>query len=165
MENYIVINGKKVELTEEQLKALGIEVERKSIFRPKDYEYYYVITTDGKVDVNLCRKESDFYEALLSVGNCCTDKEVMQQRAYAETLNRLLWRYSMENGGDKIDWSDDDQDKWFLYYDVEGERWITEPCYSLRFAGYPLFVRNEVALCAIDEIIKPFIVEHPDFKP
>ena len=28
-ENYIVINGKKVELTEEQLKQLGVKVEKK----------------------------------------------------------------------------------------------------------------------------------------
>lgn len=32
MENYIVINGRKAELTEEQLKALGIETEKKSPF-------------------------------------------------------------------------------------------------------------------------------------
>ena len=29
MENYIVINGKKAELTDEQLKQLGIESEKK----------------------------------------------------------------------------------------------------------------------------------------
>ena len=29
MDNYIVINGKKAELTEEQLKALGIEIKKK----------------------------------------------------------------------------------------------------------------------------------------
>ncbi len=29
MENYIVINGKKFELTEEQLQALGIEIKKK----------------------------------------------------------------------------------------------------------------------------------------
>ena len=32
MENYIVINGRKAELTAEQLKALGIETEKKSPF-------------------------------------------------------------------------------------------------------------------------------------
>lgn len=32
MENYIVINGKKAELTEEQLKQLGIEIEKKQSF-------------------------------------------------------------------------------------------------------------------------------------
>lgn len=29
MDNYIVVNGKKAELTDEQLKALGIEVKKK----------------------------------------------------------------------------------------------------------------------------------------
>lgn len=33
MENYIVINGKKAELTKEQLEALGIEIEKKDPFK------------------------------------------------------------------------------------------------------------------------------------
>ena len=32
MENYIVINGKRTELTEEQLKELGLIMEKKSPF-------------------------------------------------------------------------------------------------------------------------------------
>lgn len=42
-ENYIVINGKKIELTEEQLKALGIK-QRKNPFEivERGEDYFYV---------------------------------------------------------------------------------------------------------------------------
>lgn len=49
-ENYIVINGKKAELTEEQLKQLGIEPEkkRKNPFeRVTGEKYYYIDTFEG----------------------------------------------------------------------------------------------------------------------
>ena len=47
-ENYAVINGKRVELTDEQLKALGIE--RKNPFERVNYnEAYYFVKKDGSV--------------------------------------------------------------------------------------------------------------------
>ena len=39
-ENYIVINGKKAELTNEQLKMLGIEVRKNPFDRATGEEYY-----------------------------------------------------------------------------------------------------------------------------
>lgn len=44
--------------------------------------------------------------------NYCTDKELLQQRAWHETLDRLLWRFSCENGGLNIDWSNLTQAKY-----------------------------------------------------
>ena len=46
-ENYIVINGKKVELTEEQAKRFGVEVgERGKRWRGREHEdYYYFVDT------------------------------------------------------------------------------------------------------------------------
>ena len=58
-ENYIVINGKRAELTEEQMKALGIETEekRKNPFERvgNDNKYYYTIVSNDllrRVDIN-----------------------------------------------------------------------------------------------------------------
>ena len=50
MENYICINGKKTELTEAQLKDLGIELPKASPFeRVSRNNYYYAINTAGVV--------------------------------------------------------------------------------------------------------------------
>ena len=42
-ENYIVINGKRAELTKEQMEQLGIEVKENKRWRANDrYEYWIV---------------------------------------------------------------------------------------------------------------------------
>ena len=55
-ENYIVINGKRAELTEEQMKVLGIEVKKNPFDRvSSDDRYYYTIVSSDvlrRVDIN-----------------------------------------------------------------------------------------------------------------
>lgn len=48
-ENYIVINGKRAELTKEQMKQLGIEVEGKKRWRADKNEKYYFVGSGSTV--------------------------------------------------------------------------------------------------------------------
>lgn len=48
-ENYIVINGKKMDLTEEQLKQLGIEVRKNPFERSAKGGRYFYINVHGAV--------------------------------------------------------------------------------------------------------------------
>lgn len=164
MDNYIVINGKKAELTEEQLKALGIEIKKKTIFDREKGQPYYYITPDGKISRyldNLSGKDdcdSRYYNA----ANYCTSLEVMEQRAFHETLDRLLWRFSMENDGDKIDWNSDKL-KYYICYDCSQKRLSVDWHVAWKSCNI-YFPTREVAERAIEEIIKPFMKEHPEFK-
>lgn len=162
MENYIVINGKKAELTEEQLKALGIEVSKANAFdRREKGEWYYYINFQGEV-VRTHETNSSYNENMYNAANYCADKTLMEQRTLHETLDRLLWRFSMMNGGDKIDWNDFGSLKYAIFYDyrmkefaVSGSYWVN----SFR----PYFWTEKIAKQAIEEIIKPFIAAHPEF--
>ena len=165
MENYIVINGRKAELTEEQLKALGLEREIKSPFsRVNDCEYYYVVGFDGKVGrTREMRMNMD--NRCFEVANYCTDREIMEQRALQETLNRLLWRYSMEHkGNDETDWNNTQKKQYFIYYDKANSTWFVDYTYATLIIGSVGFCSSEIAESAIKEIIEPFMAEHPDFK-
>ena len=164
MTNYICINGKKAELTEEQMKALGIEIPKaKSPFdRVELSKGYNCITGTGKVirtydmdDVNdrECHK----------VGNYCTDASLLQQRALHETLSRLLWRYSMEHDGDKINWKFVSQSKWYVFYNTSSKKWSVGVGHNSFFLD-TYFYTEKIAENAIEEIIKPFIAAHIDFK-
>lgn len=160
-ENYIVINGKKAELTPEQLKALGLETEINPFEREK-YKGYYYISWDGilRGDIDVDNNSDKLRH---NIANYCTDKEMMEQRALHETLNRLLWRYAMEHGGREIDWSNTD-DKYRICYDFDDNRCrIYANSYTCTF-GTPYFRTMETAENAIKEIIEPFMAEHPDFK-
>ena len=164
MENYIVINGKKAELTKEQLKALGIVTEKENPFVRCNYgDCYYSIGLNGDLE---CIEEThdDVDLNLYNVANYCADVNIMQQRAWHETLNRLLWRYSMEHNGDEIDWSTTVTQRKYniLRNDIEHKfevSWI----YNTRHIGTVYFICQSVAESAIKEIIEPFMKAHPDF--
>ena len=161
MTNYICINGRKAELTEEQMKALGIELHKKYIFSYVEGEDYYFITSYGKVlKTNSSVNRHDRHD----VANYCTDKAIMEQRALSEFLNRLLWRYSMEHDGDKIDWSVASKNKYYIYYSYQDHEFCINYANTYRDIGMIYFDNYEDAENAIKEIIKPFMKAHPDFK-
>jgi hypothetical protein len=163
MDNYICIHGNKVELTEEQIKQLGFEVKKENPFeRVECGKNYYRILSSGYVD--WAREYSDIADNnLYNAANYCTDKSLMEQRALHEILNRLLWRYSMEHDGDKIDWRKGEF-KWAIC------RYCTDNSFQVYtfqqndYIGTPYFYSNEIAINAIKEIVEPFMKEHPEFK-
>ena len=160
MDAYIEIDGKRAKLTEEQLKALGLEPEKKNPFERADI--YHVIGESGFVDKfhdNHDDTDDDFFK----IANYCTDKELMEQRALHETLNRLLWRYSMEHGGDEINWDDNTTKKWHILFDSITQQWDINVSYRQK-TMMPYFATSKTANDAIEEIIKPFMAEHPEFK-
>lgn len=161
MENYIVINGKKAELTPEQLEKLGIVV-KENPFERKEGKYYYCTThtRDGVIESIDTMDDIDLER--YNVANYCSNKQMMEQRALYETLSRLLWRYSMQHDGDKIDWNDHNQSKWFIYFNHETKKFDIN--YFIRNNyGVVYFHKYETANSAITEIIEPFMKEHPDF--
>ena len=161
MDNYICINGKKAELTEEQLKKLGIELHNVNPFtRAKKGAKYFRIMQDGAVDWYY-ENIDEFDRGCFNAANYCTDKSLMEQRALYEILNRQLWRYSMEHDGDKIDW-DRDGEKYYIFYNTGSKDWfIGSICHSWDFAVF--FYSLEIAKNAIKEVVIPFVKENPEF--
>lgn len=165
MENYICINGKKAELTEEQMKALGIEIPKNSPFErvcnhANDFYSYYFITSMGTVNEAIDRGfgSGNGNDAMRYIaGNYCTDESLMEQRALHETLSRLLWRYSMEHDGDNIALNH----CWGIAH--------SGCCYEAKeiwghIVGESVFYTRQIANNAIKEIVVPFMEAHPEFK-
>lgn len=157
MKNTITIGGVTIEPTKEQVEKLKVElgVKKKSPFeRVKRNAYFHSIALSGRVttykDLN-----DRLSEKWLNSANYCTDKDLMTKRAKEEVLNRLLWRFSMENDGDKIDWNDGEQVKYCIQYDYRCKAYsIRELLFSQILTVY--FHTEEIAQRAIDEIIIPF---------
>ena len=156
-----MLNGKRVDLTDEQLEKLGIKVEKDN-FKRKISGYYYCITEKGNVervqDINLPINKKCY-----NVANYCLDEKVMQQRALHETLDRMLWRFSMKNDGDKINWNIYGNAKYHLYFDYNNKEISINENRYFKTIGCPYFNTEEIAQRAIDEIVKPFMKEHPEF--
>ena len=164
-ENYIVINGKRIDLTEEQLKTLGVEVSTEGPFARVESEFYYFVNSMGEV-ADSKGSHTDWNDGRFAVANYCTNNALMEQRALHETLNRLLWRYSMQHDGEKIDWDNNCDDKYVVEV-VHGNGGL---CFCA--GGYckahgicdVAFYAEETAEAAIEEVVKPFMEQHPEFK-
>ena len=169
MDNYICIDGVKVLLNDSQISELRAILEKRETKKYSPFERqglgdkYYYITNTGEVDTDSevnCNVDSVRYDNV----NYCTDEELLRQRALEEILARRLWRYSMEHDGDKIYWSDNQQNKFAIYCSgSNGLFYITTNAIS-QTINTTYFVDRETALNAIKEVAEPFMKEHHGFK-
>lgn len=163
MGNYLMLNGKRIDLTQEQIETLVGKKEKDPFKRVGEREEYYYIEYNGKVDKAFENNISTDDECH-SIANYCTDKELMEQRALHETLSRLLWSYSIQHGGRDLEWNNDDLDKWSLYFNNNtGVYGVTSSQYC-RLEGTAYFRTKTTAEAAIEEIVKPFMEKHPEFR-
>lgn len=159
-----------IELTQEQLKQLGIEIpiaknEDKVIKSPfervKGNSYYY-IDECGQIGEEIEEYE-EYDNELYDVGNYYVNKELIKQRAYHRILDDLLFRFSMMNGGVEINWDGEYQNKYCIHYNNKENEFMIDSNQYMKRQGSEYFLSREIAQRAIDEIITPFIKEHPDF--
>ena len=167
-ENYIVINGKKAELTEEQLKALGIEVEekRKNPFeRVMVGEDYYIIDIVDNVS-NSEEREDRFDNVRFDHVNYFNDKAFAKQVALHQLLYRKLLKFAWEHDlirlTEDIDICDSKTVPWVVQYYLEPKCFTSSPT-IIPSPIDVLFKTEDAADAAIEEVVKPFVKEHPDF--
>lgn len=163
-ENYIVINGKKAELVEEQLKALGIEVETKRK-NPFDevirFEDYYFVEKNNEVHAYM-KTDSSVDNQMYTSVNYFNDKAFAEQIALHQLLYRKLLKFAYDNGvEDTAEW-DGVNPHWHIIYNKVNDVFITmKKLASKDFTVY--FSSEEGAERAIKEVVKPFMKEHPEF--
>lgn len=165
MTNFIQINGKKIELTDEQVQQIteaGIIKRDNPFEKGKNGAKYYYISSES----TLCTgydypsiKDDNRFE----VANYCDDDKLIKQRALHETLSRLLWRFSMTHGGDEIDWSDADSCKYYIFYNYKNKSFGALGDCFCRCASECYFSDFPTAEQAIKEIVMPFLEQHPEF--
>ena len=162
-ENYIMLHGKKIPLTDEQIKMIQSDFPEKSPFGRAEYnELYWYVGADSNV-YRADEVESPVDYNRFKLANYCTDKDIMKQHALHMNLNNLMWRYSMTHGGDSINWDDCSEIKVNIYYNAETDEFRCAEYSVTKYFGVVPFVNEETARAAIEEIVKPFIAEHPDF--
>lgn len=158
-DNYAVINGKRIELTDEQVKALGIE--RKNPFeRVADGDPYYYIATDSYIRSVYENYDQCNYDAYYSV-NYFNDKDFANQVALHQLLYRKLLKFAYDNELEDNEWNDQNC-HWYIFYSYANE------CFDcVRNDGFKsqsvYFSSPEGASRAIKEVVEPFMKEHPDF--
>lgn len=170
MENYIMLDGEMILLDEQKAailrlgRSIGpekVEEEKKGPFeKVNSNSTYFYINDYGILEEDYDTYPEDEYRR--EVANYCTDKGLMIQRALHETLNRLLWRFSMENGEGENLW-DCCNTHYEIYWSYDLASFNICCNATTKSPGSVYFPTKELANKAIDEIIIPFIEEHPEF--
>lgn len=160
-ENYIVINGKRIELTEDQLKALGIVTKKNPFERVSQSDpYYYIDAFDeihGFCD-NSAREDDESFNCV----NYFNDKQFAVQVALHQLLYRKLLKFAYDNEcEDTAEW-DGVNEHWCIYYGCHSDQFDTT-FHTCTHHSVVYFSSDDAASRAIEEVIKPFMKKHPEF--
>ena len=163
-ENYIVINGKKAELTEEQLKALGIEPEKKRnnpferVYKGGKYFFAnYRGGTDRIWEGNDFMDDDHFENA-----NYFNDEAVAKQVSLHQLLYRKLLKFAYDNDcEDTAEWNVKNK-HYTIAYSFDERCFKPDWFVNYKYTGV-YFSSKEAAERAIKEVIKPFMKEHPEY--
>lgn len=148
-------NGKtvQVEMTEEQLKELGlIEEQRTGYERVKKGEMYYVIDTEYNSMLKITEFNDQEDERCYNKGNYYNDKVIAENNARADRLLRQLrqWQALNDKSISVEDWEDNDKDKWCIMYGYGAEELYVNWFYSVRLHNVIYFTTKEKAEEAIE---------------
>lgn len=164
MDNYIVINGVKVELTEEQLKALGIEVEktRNNPFNNEsetDNILYVTDAThsDGVASAREYHGDAHWNRCMIERANSFKDKKFANQVYLHELLNRKLLKYAWDNEAEDCLWDEGGENPhYYIYFDTTQDDFVVGANYYCRSQNI-YFSSKEVAKQAIKDVVEPFM--------
>lgn len=160
-ENYIVINGKRTELTEDQLKQFkqfGIEVSGNKRWRAEKGGTYYFVNDQWTVDFDY-----DFYEMSNDFQYYTHNYFKSQEEAdvYTRILatEMLLKKYADEHNKTEFN-HNDILERYSLYYDIMHD-FIGVSCYMTSVTPRTVcFSSESIAYNAIDEIGADRITEY-----
>lgn len=118
-------------------------------------EDYFAVNSFGKVNRYFNFKEY-IGENLNLIANYYADEDFAIKQAKEEVLNRLLKRFSYENGWNDDLWKELDTPKYHIEKDMQDNVYDIYDDYQFRGLTTIYFISYEVAQRAIDEIIIPF---------
>lgn len=159
----LTIDGKEARLTDGQLKMLGIATRNNPFDRTSNPcgEYFY---TDAFGSVGVGSEEySDVWKQLGNAANYFNDKNFANQVALHQLLYRKLLKFAYDNEcEDTAEW-DGTNLHWAIRYDYACGTFTTD--YQNTYGAQEVYFYSEKdAKRAIEEVVEPFMEEHPRFK-
>lgn len=148
----ITHNGKEIELTEEQMKVLGLEEPKEyKRWKPEIGERYFGRNNDGDiVDYKWQEDPYDIYAYKIR-GVCKTEAEAQKARDRQFALVRVNDRIMELNADWKPDWRNIDQRKYTVKYDHLSRKFTTDNFVIMEIPmNLDWIASNQVA----DQIIK-----------
>ena len=158
----LTIDGKEVQLTDEQLRMLGIEPEKKNPFdRVGNGDRFFAI--DNMNGIQTCTEMSYARdEAYYNGINYFNDKKFAKQVALHQLLYRKLLKFSYDNGYEDTEEWNGGNEHWAIRYNSYRNEFRLY--YQDGYKAHEVYFSSEEgAKRAIKEVVEPFMKEHPEF--
>jgi hypothetical protein len=151
--NYIFIDGKKYLLTEVKEKDNPFWVSKLPYG-----EFYFYVDTEDHVTVGK-QVDHSFVDTRFNIANYFKDEDFAKQIALEQTLRRLLIRYACSCEVKPHDYV------YYIRYDRIDKKYDVLADYQSPLNLFQVYFNTKKdAENAIEEVIKPFMKEHPSFK-
>lgn len=122
---------------------------------------YYYIDDFGRTD-NTTEVGHEMDDKYYSNVNYFQKESIARQVALHQLLNRKLLKFTYDNNCvDTAKW-DENNPHWFIYYNNAAEEFEVGVTHRMQFST-TFFPTEAAAERAIKEVIKPFVMEHPEF--
>lgn len=160
---YLVVNGVKVPLTEEQKESLGLTFEN-PFAEPAMRENYYYITSEGAVvvDTNI---GDDLDNRRFDEANCFKNRDFANVVAKKQLLYRMLLKFAYDNDAVDKPWNGCNYHFYIRYkYDdgVDEPTWEVAAALINKSANEIYFSKKAVAEEALETVVKPFFSAFPE---
>lgn len=129
---------------------------KNKVWKPEENEKYYYSYSDGSIEQDTYHDSNvDTYvhEDRYAIGNCFKTREEAEFAVERQKVITELKRYAMEHNEEDIDWNDDFQEKYCLYYN-HTEREISIISKLIMQTAEIYFSSKSTAQAAIKEIGK-----------
>jgi hypothetical protein len=129
MKAKLVIEGKEfpIEINDPEMQKLLEQPQKTGYERVHHGEKFYSLDPYGGA-CECTEDEIEYRDQVYRCGNYYSSKMVALNNSHADKLMRQLRRFSMEHGGNKIDWNNDKQDKYYIRYIYDGN--ILDICHT-----------------------------------
>ena len=152
-ENYIFIDGKKYLLTEVEEKINPFWLSKLP-----NSEFYFYIDDQDHVMVGIANSDS-YVNDRFNIANYFRDEDFAKQVALEQTLRRLLIRYACSCEIKPHDYV------YYIRYDRIDKKYDVLADYQSPLNLFQVYFNTKKdAENAIEEVIVPFMKEHPNFK-
>lgn len=173
MDIRLTVNGKEVALSEEQIKLLGLEPEKKKTGYERMYGggKYFVQNSSGFVTeltddrLKMCQEQYD-------AANYYSDFQVCRDNARADKLMRHLRRFAVKNGGipSLEDWTTTDgsipcKDKYYIEFNTTIEQLYVTSCNRVRIPGVVYFLSQDACEKAIEAYLDELLWYFTQYEP
>lgn len=119
-----------------------INEEKKKMWEPKIKENYYLIVHTGRIGC-YSYDDDDTDKRFQSIGNCFQTEEQAEFMVEKLKIIHELKTFAVENNEEEINWNDDGQKKFFLYYSYSANQVLVNYVISMKENPFNVYFTSE----------------------